>query len=178
MLPQEIVDLAVSILTKLRYDGHFLIAQHDSLADLLSHLHGSSTTLFLRFFTLTLLFSASLHPINHILIVFNLALYRLPKHPFVIIHDLIELLPILICTHCLFQIILELEFIESIRVEIVRVKLIETGPGDLPVVHDLRRLLDHVGIVEFGWRLHNAGVVDVEPCELGAQRIREFEGIV
>ena len=79
LISQECVNLGVFVLSKLLNNGDLLVAEHDSLADLLSHLKSPRTGLFLLFFTLRLLLlPACLNSADHLLVVVDLGLDGLP----------------------------------------------------------------------------------------------------
>ena len=116
LLSQECVNLGVFVLPQLLNNGYLLVAEHDPLAYLLSHLHGTSTRLLLLFFTLLLLLPAGLDSADHVLVVIDLALDRLTQHSLVVVHHFIQLLTILVRSHCLLEVIFELKLVEGIGV--------------------------------------------------------------
>ena len=180
LLSQECVNLGVFVLSKLLNNGYLLVAKHDPLAYLLSHLHGTSTRLFLLFFTLLLFLPAGLDSADHVLVVVDLALDGLPQHSLVVVHHLIQLLSILVSSHCLLEVIFEFKLVESIGVKVIGIEFVEPGAGDLTVVDDSGSV-DNIRIVELGRghlgvRLH--GVVHVQTCKLGAQGVRQLKGVV
>jgi hypothetical protein len=76
----------------------------------------------------------SIHSTEHVLVVIDLVLHGFFQDAFIIIDDLIQFDLVLVGLHGLFQIVLQLELVKSVRVHVTNIKLVETRACQLAIV--------------------------------------------